>query len=230
MGLLDGFFNLVYEIKYKVEEAFDWVKEKFSKQDYDEYCVEDHVDVDAVLAEFRAKIDGDLCAAERQHMATIILLFSELEAMTEDKFPDLVEIIKKEQKNAEKALEGTIMKYVKEHLSKNDPRFLNVLKMSPGQAKTVALNSAFRKVLEEAEDKFNSKLKKHTEFVLSEFKRRLNIRLADQEKQLNSKIEETKKLQQEVEVGKIDMKALEDSCTPVLESAQCILHTLRMEM
>ena len=175
--------------KRKVEEAVDWVKDKLSRKKYDDKDVGDHVDVDAVLAEFRKSIKHDVDSVENKCMNSISQLFSDLILKTRDKFPDLVEIIENEQEQAEKELKGTIMKYVKEHLSKNDSRFLRVLKMNPGPAKDAALDEATARVFEDAEKEFNSKLKMYAEHVLVEFTSRLNSRIANQEAQMKQRIE-----------------------------------------
>lgn len=230
MGLRSFFRSVGNWVKEKVENAVDWVRDKLSRKRYDESDVADHVDVDAVLAEFRKSINDDIVEAEKKCMSDISSLFSDLIERTQEKFPDLVEIINFEQDKAERELKGTIMKYVKEHLSKNDSKFLKVLKMNPGSAKSDALKLAFEQALENAEKAFNSRLKKYTEYVLSEFTSRLNSRISDQEERMNQRINELELLQAEAENGQIDVDALKDSCSPVMESAQCIINMLEMEM
>ena len=230
MGLRSFFRSVGSWVKEKVENAVDWVKDKLSRKRYDESDVADHVDVDAVLAEFRKSINDDIVEAEKKCMSDISSLFSNLIERTQEKFPDLVEIIKNEQDKAERELNGTIMKYVKEHLSKNDPKFLKVLKMNPGSAKSDALKLATEQALEDAEKAFNSKLKKYAEYILSEFTSRLNSRISDQEERMNQRINELEILQAEAENGQINVDALTDSSSPVMESAQCIIRMLEMEM
>lgn len=142
----------------------------------------------------------------------------------------MVEIIKSEQQRAETELKGTIMKYVKEHLSKNDPKFLKVLKMNPGKAKEDALDLATVNVLDDAEKTFNARLKKYAEHVLEEFTSRLNTRIADQETQMNDRIKELERLQIDAESGQIDVEALKDKCAPIMEASACIIQIFGMEM
>lgn len=217
-------------IKKVVEKAVNWVKDKLSRNKYDEHDVEDHVDVDAVLAEFRETIQDTVNVSEERCMESIAVLFADLIEKTQEKFPDLVEIIKNEQQKAEKELKGTIMQYVKEHLSKNDAKFLKVLKMNPGKAKQDSLNLATENVLDDAEKSFNAKLKKYAEHVLDEFSSRLKNRIADQENQMNARICELEKLQLEAESGQIDVNALKDKATPMMEVAECIIQIFEMEM
>ena len=217
-------------VKEKVDKAVDWVKEKLSRKKYDEDDVEDHVDVDAVLAEFRETIQDEVNDAEKRCMDSISVLFTDLIEKTQEKFPDLVEIIKNEQQKAENELKGTVMKYVKEHLSKNDAKFLRVLKMNPGKAKEDALDLATENVLNDAEKSFNAKLKKYAEHVLEEFSGRLNNRIVDQENQMNARIRELEKLQLEAESGQIDVNALKDKSAPMMEVSECIIQIFEMEM
>ena len=217
-------------VKEKVDKAVDWVKEKLSRKKYDEDDVEDHVDVDAVLAEFRETIQDEVNDAEKRCMDSISVLFTDLIEKTQEKFPDLVEIIKNEQQKAENELKGTVMKYVKEHLSKNDAKFLRVLKMNTGKAKEDALDLATENVLNDAEKSFNAKLKKYAEHVLEEFSGRLNNRIVDQENQMNARIHELEKLRLEAESGQIDVNALKDKSAPMMEVSECIIQIFEMEM
>ena len=217
-------------VKEKVDKAVDWVKDKLSRKKYDEGDVKDHVDVDAVLAEFREKIQDEVNDAEKRCMDSISVLFTDLIEKTQEKFPDLVEIIKNEQQKAENELKGTVMQYVREHLSKNDVKFLRVLKMNPGKAKEDALDLATENVLNDAEKSFNAKLKKYAEHVLEEFSGRLNNRIVDQENQMNARIHELEKLQLEAESGQIDVNALKDKAAPMMEVSECIIQMFEMEM
>lgn len=230
MGFLDFFGNAVDWIKEKVEDAIDWVKDKLSSTTYDENSVEAHVDVDAVLAEFRENIKSDVDNLEKKCMDTISPLFTDLMKKTKNKFPDLVEIIENEQRKAEYQLKGSVLKYVKEHLSKNDSQFLSVLKMNPGKAKRDALDAVTKRVLRSAENDFKRKLKRYVEYVLAEFTKRLDTRITNQEEQMNRSIEKMEQLRAEAEHGQINIEALKESCIPVMESAECIIQTLEREI
>lgn len=229
-----GFFSFIGEVisyaKEKVVDSFNRFKDRLSRKKYNEESVEDHIDVDATLAEFRESIKGDVNEAEKKCMKKISVLFSDLTEKTKERFPDLVGIIKHEQEKAEYELDGTIMKYVKEHLSKNDAKFLKVLKMQPGKAKENALDRSTDQVLDDAVKNFNSKLKKYAERVLEEFTKRLDTRISNQEEQMNQRIQELEQMQADAESGKIDIDALRDSYAPMMESAVCIINILEMEM
>lgn len=205
------------------------LSKKLSRSKYDHDSVEDQVDVDAVLAEHRESIRSEVEKKEENCMNSISVLFDELKDKTRNKFPDLVELIDTEQENAELELKGTFMNYVKEHLSKNDSKFLRVLEMNPGSAKKSELDAATERVYEEAEHLFNSRLKRYTEHILTVFTNRLDNRISDQEKQMNQRIEELEHLKNEAENGQIDIDVFKDNCAPVMETAECIVNMLRTE-
>ena len=230
MGLFSFIGEVISYAKDKVVDAFNRFKDNLSTKKYNEESVEDHIDVDATLAEFRESIKGNVNEAEKKCMKEISVLFSDLTEKTKERFPDLVGIIKHEQEKAEYELDGTIMKYVKEHLSKNDAKFLKVLKMQPGKAKENALDRSTDQVLDDAVRTFNSKLKKYAERVLEEFTKRLDTRISNQEEQMNQRIQELEQMQADAESGKIDIDALKDSYAPMMESAVCIINILEMEM
>lgn len=216
-------------VEEKIQDGVDWLKEKLSRKKYDPDDVEDHVDVDAVLAYFREKIQDNVDETEKICMDSISVLFSDLIEKTKEKFPDLVEIIKSEQQKAETELRGTIMKYVKEHLSKNDTKFLEVLKMNPGKKKEEALDLAMKNVLDDAEKSFSTKLKKYVEHILEEFSDRLDIRIKDQKKQMDARIMELEKLQKEAERGDTDLDRLKNEAAPIMEASECIIEILNGE-
>lgn len=204
--------------------------DRISTKRYNEDNIEDHIDVDAVLADLRERIEKKATEVETECMKAFSSLFSELTVKTKEKFPDLVELIDEERRKAERELKGTIMKYVKEHLSKNDPEFLEVLKMQPGKDKETKLNIITQKILSDAERKFDKKLKQHIEYLLTEFTNRLDARIVNQEKYMNQRIVELKKLQKDAEKGQIDINVLKDNSMSIIESAECIISLLEMEM
>ena len=81
MGIFDVFYNIGSWISEKVEDAKDWFK-GLSRKKYNEESVEDQVDVDATLAEFREEIQEDVENAEKKCMSNIATLFTELEEKT----------------------------------------------------------------------------------------------------------------------------------------------------
>ena len=85
-------------------------------------------------------------------------------------------------------------------------------------------------MFEQAEKKFTSKLRRYTEKILDEFTGRLNIRIEAQEKQMNQHIKELENLQNEAREGQIDINNLKEKNIPVMETAECIIRVLEMEV
>lgn len=228
MGL-GGFLRDVKDwVVDQVEKAVDWVMDKLGGNSYDNNSVEDQIDVDKVLSEFRDSIQGDVNQSEKKCMRNVDGMFSDLKKKTKERFPDLIEIIEEKQKQAEETLDGTIMKYVKEHLSKNDRRFVNVLEMKPGQAKKKALDVEANRIIEEAEIYFYKKLKKYMEDVQKDFTERLSTRLDDQEKQMKDYISKLEQMEVRAKEGSLDVDEVINECAPIMESAECIITVLEM--
>lgn len=211
----------------KVKETVDNVMDFFSFNKYDDSRIEDHVDVDAVLAELRIDIQDNVSDAEIACMQKVDSLFYNMIQETKTMFPDITEVIKIEQNKAKKELDGTVMQYVKEHLSKNDPEFVKVLKMNPGQQKKEMLDRSVTKILDDANREFATKLMKYVEYIQKELSKRVQFRMTDQENQLNQKLQEYEKMKKEAEQGIVDVDDLVNRVAPTMESAQCIMYLLK---
>lgn len=227
MGLLDFFRDVKDAIVDTVERVVDWIKDLGGKS-YDNSSVEDQIDVDKVLSKFRDSIQGDVNQSEKKCMSNVDGMFSDLKKKTKERFPDLIEIIEEKQKQAEETLGGTIMQYVKEHLSKNDRRFVKVLEMKPGQAKKAALNDEANRIIEEAERYFYKKLKKYMEDVQKDFTERLSTRLDDQEKQMKDYINKLERMEVRAKEGSLNVDEVINECAPIMESAECIITAVEM--
>lgn len=228
--IADTVSNAVVWVADKVEDALDRITDLLGGSTYESSSMEDHVDVDKVLADFRKSIDADVQEAEKTCMESITKIFEDLKARTGERFPDLVEIINEEQKKAENELSGTVMGYVKEHLSKNDEKFLRILEMAPGAAKKTALGTYSEKVINGAEKHFNKKLSKYAKDILNEFTGRLENRISDQELQLKNRIEKLEDLEKKAESGELNVEEIKAGGAVVMEAAGCVLSLLETEM
>lgn len=209
--------------------AINGLKNKLGNKDYLRNSLSDQINVDRELEEYRESIAEKVSEEEKRHIEEIGRMFSELKEKTEGSFPDLVEIIDRKQEAAGTELSGTVMQYVKEHISKNDERFLRVLEMQPGTEKCNALDSVLRKVLEEAEALFYGKMKKYVEEVQEIFSGRLESRMEDRDKQLQEYIRRLEHLEEQADKDNLDMDALMNECTSIMEAAGCILTLLETE-
>lgn len=216
-------------VKNWVSEKVEAIKDKLGFNTYSHTSVEDQINVDKVLEEFRQEIESDISKAENKCMEDIVHLFAGLKEKTKERFPDLVNVINNKQEAAEKALSGTVIQYVKEHLSKNNSSFLKVLEMKPGQAKCDALDRAAKKAIEDAQSYFYNKLSTYFEEIQMEFSSRLETRLTDQDRQLDEYIMRLESLEKQAEKGKINMDELVSECAPIMEAAGSALAVLEME-
>ena len=224
-----GFFGFLIDwVADKIERAVDWINDKLGGSSYVNSSVEDQIDVDKVLSEFRDSIQGDVNQSEKKCMSSVEGMFSDLKKKTKERFPDLLEIIEKKQEQTQETLNGTIMQYVKEHLSKNDRRFVKVLEMNPGQAKKEALNNEANRIIGEAEAYFYKKLKKYTEDIQKEFTERLSIRLDDQEKQMKDYINKLEQMEVRAKEGNLNVDEVINECAPIMETAECIITAVEM--
>ena len=224
-----GFFGFLIDwVADKIERAVDWINDKLGGSSYASRSVEDQMDVDKVLSEFRDSIQGDVDQSEKKCMSSVEGMFSDLKKKTKSRFPDLIEIIEKKQKQTQETLNGTIMQYVKEHLSKNDRRFVKVLEMNPGQAKKEALNNEANRIIGEAEAYFYKKLKKYMEDIQKEFTERLSIRLDDQEKQMKDYINKLEQMEVRAKEGNLNVDEVINECAPIMETAECIITAVEM--
>lgn len=216
-------------VKDKIDEASQWLEEVFGNEKYNEDNVEDQVNADAALAEFREQIEKSVNDLEKGCMESLYSLFQDLKDKIKDRFPDLIEIIDNEQSRAKEDLEGTVMQSIKEKLSKNNIDFTTTMGMNPGILKKVAIKGQIDKAFKETENEFYDRLEKYANHVLEEFQERLECRINDQVAQMNKKIKELEELKKQAENGQIDIDSLREKSVPLMEAAQCIIQILNRE-
>lgn len=227
-----GLFSWIAD---KISDAKDWIMDKvedvkdflFGKK-YDSNKVSDQVDVAAALAKVREEYSDKINAAENEGMSKLREHFGELLGIAnkQDYFSDLGSVVKYYQDHAEWELKGTIISYITEHLSQNDPEFKKILEMDPSPEKKAAIDDAFENNRKKAFMEFDEKLTAYTEKVLNEFEERFNSRINDQENQAKQKIEELEKIMADAEAGMVDVDKIEDECAPAMEASQCIITVL----
>lgn len=230
---VDSFVDCVSSIYYSttaiLSVAIEEAKDKLFGRMFDDSRIEDHIDVDAVLAELRKNIQDDVRNTEDSCMNTMDSLFDNMLDESQSVFPDIVDTIKDEQEKARRELSETVMQYVKEHLSKNDPEFVKILQMNPCEQKKNLLDMTVNKVLDDAIHEFTEKLIKYAERIQHELSRRVEIRMNDREEQMNQKLQEYEELKEEALQGIIDVDNLVNKVTPVMEASQCLIYLLENE-
>lgn len=226
---IEAITKKVVESEEKVFNLLNDLSEKLGGSSYDSNSPDAMAGVDKELSDFRKSIDKLATELEKQCMETIGELFNGLKKKTKDRFPDLVSIIDGKQKDAEEKLKGTIMKYVKEHLSKNDSDFLIVLNMPPGEDKQSALDKQSSKILEKAESFFCKCLSEQVKDIQKEFEYRLNSRLNEQERVVQERISFLERIEKQKKEGYVDKNRIENECIPIMDAAECIKVLLENE-
>ena len=198
MSLFSFFSYAFASVSSAVSSFVDNIKDFFGSRKYDRTNMNDHINVDKELEEFRNKINPEVDKTEKQCMQDLIKLYDNLSELVENKFHDMAEIIDDNKRKAEKELSGTIMKYVKEHVSKNDKDLLNILEMPIGTAKSSAVERHINKVICDAREKFVVLLIQRVEFIKEDVKERLENRIIEEEDNMNRKIHEYEELEIEL--------------------------------
>ena len=229
MGLWDRLCDAGEWFQERVSDIINWFSNKFGESSYDDDILEDQIDVDKELRRVRDSMKENVDTIEEQCMGKVGELFTGLKRRSKERFPDLVELIESKQEEAEKKLKGTILRYVKKHLSKNDKDFLEILEMQPGYEKKMKLEWQQKQVLEEAQTHFYKCLVKQVKDVQQEFELRLKTRLEDQENQMKERIARLEILEQQMEKGTVDYISIKNRIIPIMEVAECISTLLETE-
>ncbi|WP_294755104.1 hypothetical protein [uncultured Ruminococcus sp.] len=227
-----GFFSWIAD---KLSDAKDWVLDRVDDvkdflfgRKYDSSKVSDQVSVDAALAKFREEHSPKVKEAEDAAMNTIKEMFAIL-LKTVEKYEflsDLSSLITYQQQQAEWKLKGTIISYIQEHLSKNNPDFVKILKMDLTPQKKEAIDAAFENSIQQAYVEFGKQLTNYTGEVINEFEERLNNKIKEQERQADWEINELEKTMSDKKTNMVDIDKIEDECAPAMEASQSIITVL----
>ncbi len=196
---------------------------------YDKEDISDHINVDQELAQFRNDINDKVSDLENKRIEEIGTIFSNLKKSTQSSFPDLVEIINDKQTNVSIELKGTMMQYVREHISQNDDDFRTLLEMPKGYDKTSAINREIERITNEAQIYFYKRLVNYVKVIQQDFEYRLKSRINEQTNQLNERILFLEKLEKQAKDGNVDKVAVESRSIPIMESAECMRVLLETE-
>ena len=228
MGLFSWIADRISDVKDWVVDRVDDVKDFLFGRKYDSSKVSDQVNVDAALAKFREEHSPKVKEAEAAAMDTINEMFTIL-LNTVEKYEflsDLSSLITYQQQQAEWKLKGTIISYIQEHLSKNNPDFVKILKMDPTPQKKEAIDAAFEKSIQQAYVEFGKQLTNYTGEVINEFEERINNKIKEQERQADREINELEKTMSDKKSNMVDIDKIEDECAPAMETAKCIIAVL----
>lgn len=219
MGL---FGNIWGWIKEKVGEVRDFVADLLGGGEYTGTSVQENVDVEKVLAKFKEDIKEE---AEKAEIASIKNVMEGFEKFTEDlkeTYPDLVDAIQKKRREVYSNLKGSIVSYAEKHISENDPKFKEVLKMQPGEEKKCALRQRMDTILHKAQESFNEKLDVAMAGLHDELSSRLTSELSAKERQLEKELQDISDLTKQVDSGSVDLEKYENERLVLSEVEACL--------
>lgn len=215
-----------------VDAAFDavsWAVDKLSGSTYDDNSIESRKDVEQALASFRAEISEKAKKAEETSIYSAMSCFDEFADTLEESFPELVALVRTRQSEAEDTLTNTIINYVQEHISENDPDFQEILKMEPGEHKRKEMSKCMKSIIDEAQNYFGQQLKTHIEMLNEELDIRLKQKIGAQEEILKDTEEKYRQLSEQQISENLDIQKIEEECIPMAEAAFCIQVILEQE-
>ncbi len=225
----DKIVDAYYTIKWKIEDAWDDVKNFFGNKKYNDDSLDDQVDADKHLETFRNRIEEELNGIEEDCICEVDDLFSDLIEKTQESFPDMVEIIENIREEAKDDLRGIGIQYVKEHLSKNDIEFRNVLEMLPGSEKIAKLDSERDRIINEGKEQFYSRIIDYAKKIKDELDLRLSKRIRGQKRLLEEKELKYEELKKAMQKGDLDKSKIMNECIPIMEVSKCILECIENE-
>lgn len=211
-------------------DAATWVVDRLSGSTYDSNSIDSRKGVEQALADFRTEIGEQAREAEETSIYSAMSKFDEFAEMLDESFPELVSLVKTRQSETEDMLTHTIINYVQEHISENDPEFQKILEMQPGSDKKEKLSKRMQKIIDDAQDYFGEQLKKQIELLNNELDVRLNQKIEAQEKILEDTEKKYKLLSEQEADETLDIQKIEEECLPIVEAASCIQEILGQEV
>ena len=206
-----------------------WVVDKLSGTNYDSNSIESRKGVEQALASFRSEISEQAREAEEASIYSAMSRFDEFADTLEESFPELVDLVRTRQADTEKMLSHTIINYVQEHISENDPKFQELLEMEAGEEKKRKMSKRMNSIIEDAQDYFGRQLKQQIQLLNDELDVRLDQKINAQEELLKDTEERYRLLTKQQSSEALDIQKIEEECVPVAEAASCIQLILEQE-
>lgn len=214
----------VDDAKNLIEDGVEAVKAFFNLGSRGSYSgsVQETVDIDKVLNDFRTSISPEAKELEDNCVASVLAKFDGFFESEGCDYPELVSALKKQKRSVASHLNGVIINHINKRASTNDEQFKKILEMQPGTAKTQALKEQSQKFLLEAEVLFKDKLQKEMAELNAELSVRFNEELKSQEDKLQKKEAAYQQLLDDAERGQIDLNGLEEDCILVTDAYSCM--------
>lgn len=218
---MSWFGDFIDWAKEKVEQVIDFFSNLGGRSSYSG-TVEEAIDVEKVLNEFKEQYAQAVTKKEKDCVDSVMQRFDDFEKSYQNKYPDLIELLKSKKSAVKKELKNVIIDEFNKRLSVNDPQFRKVLEMKKGDAKIKELESCYEKFMAEAVSIFNSKLETKMNDLNNDISARFKAALNEQKGNLDKKEAEYRQLQDEAQNGLLDLKKLEQQCIPIEDACDCI--------
>ena len=216
-----GLFSWIRE---KVERAVEAVKDFFGLGSRGSYSgsVQETVDIDKVLNDFRDSISPKAEQREKEYMNIVLKKFDDFIESRRYDYPELVSALAKKRNDVKSKLSGIIIDHINKRASVNDDEFRAILEMQPGDSKKEKLEKQSQKFLLEAETLFEKNLQSEMDKLNKELSERFSEALEEQDKQLKKREADYQTLLGKAERGQLDLKDLEDKCIFAADANSCM--------
>ena len=216
-----GLFSWIRE---KVERAVEAVKDFFGLGSRGSYSgsVQETVDIDKVLNDFRDSISPKAEQREKEYMNIVLKKFDDFIESRRYDYPELVSALAKKRNDVKSKLSGIIIDHINKRASVNDDEFRGILEMQPGDSKKEKLEKQSQKFLLEAETLFEKNLQSEMDKLNKELSERFSEALEEQDKQLKKREADYQTLLGKAERGQLDLKDLEDKCIFAADANSCM--------
>lgn len=223
-----GFFSWIAD---RVSSVIDWVKDKLGGSSYSGSTVQERVDVEEVLSEFKEDLGKKAHELEEKCIDKAKKEFQEFSDKFKRQYPSSSEELDKRRRILLSELKGTITDYAQSHISENDPEFQKTLKMRPGKEKKETLENEINSIVISAEGTFYQKLQQAMGELHDEFERRLMADLKQKEDALEKQTKKYEDLEKEMEGTEESTVKLEahENRQRVLEEVDACLDTILSE-
>lgn len=233
MGLFSDFCDWVREkvddakiwVEDKVENAIDTVRGFFdglgNSGSYSG-SVQETIDIDKVLNDFRDDISPEAKKLEEDYMARVTEKFDDFIKSQKCDYPELANALEQKKEEVRSKLSGIIINHINKRASVNDDEFRAILKMQPGGPKTEALKKQSQKFLSEAEERFKDRMQSEMGKLNDELSKRFREALGGQAERLKKKEEDYQEYLRDAERGQLDLKDIEDKRILAADACACM--------
>jgi hypothetical protein len=209
-----------------IRRIWNGIKKIFGFE-YDSEDIDDQIEVDHLLEDFRNSIKNDARDLEDECIEEMDKVFDKIKRIVQERYPEYVPLIEQKNMDADKRLKGSIIKYVKQKMSKNNEDFAEALSMSVGMEKQLMIENKTKEILDNAERNFYRKFNKEIDKIEDEIIKKVNERLDENDKQVNDYIFKIKEMKNDSKKNVDIYEKARIASVPVIESSEAIIQILK---